>query len=457
MSRSRFAGGRETPRSPAGARPPAIILGGDHNALAIARSLGAAGIEVYAINQPQAAVRYSRFCKWVPLTCGDTPQTWLGYLLGSESEPLRGSVLLAASDEAIELIAEHRQPLSEKFILDLSNPAAQACMLDKLCTYRAARAAGIPTPNFWVADTLEELQQLELELAYPLVLKPILGHEFGKKFSGHYTVASCFDEVLDAFQAVHNAGIRTFLVEMIPGPDENLCSYYTYLDEDGKHLISFTKRVIRRYPMNMGTSTYHITDHVPGIEELALALFRQVGLRGVANVEFKLDERDGLLKLIECNARFTAAECLLAASGLNLSMFVYNRLVGAPSPLPSSYRMGLRLWKPVGDVLAFRQLHRMGLLTFKVWLRSILHPQIFPVFRWNDPLPAMVNSILLLQHALSRALRPRPRSSREGVLRLPTSPSSAPALRVMPDRQTLIHRVPGDSRRKQPASVRDGQ
>jgi D-aspartate ligase len=384
--------------------PPALIVGGDHGCLSIARSLGSAGIPVYAINPRQSVVRYSRFCRWIDLPDSNAigTEAWAAYLLGHESNHLRGAVLLAASDEAIELIAEHRQSLSEKFTLDLSNPEAQLCMLDKLCTYRAAQAAGVPTPRFWVADTREQVEKLERELIFPLILKPILGHKFSRKFSGSYTVAHRFDELLNAFDAVCCAGIRTFLVEMIPGPDDKLCSYYTYLDEDGKNLIDFTKRVIRRYPMNMGGSTYHVTDYVPDIQELGLALFRHVGLRGVANVEFKLDERDGKLKLIECNARFTSADCLLVASGLNLSLLVYNRLTGRAQAASSRYRMGMRLWKPDGDFAAYRQLNKMGLLTFRVWIRSILHRQIFPVFRWNDPLPGIINGIRLVRYAWSR-------------------------------------------------------
>jgi predicted ATP-grasp superfamily ATP-dependent carboligase len=115
-----------------------------------------------------------------------------------------------------------------------------------------------------------------------------------------------------------------------------------------------------------------------------------------------MDERDGKLKLIECNARFTAADCLLVASGLNLPLFVYNRLTGRAHAAPSSYRMGMRLWNPVGDFAAYRQLNKMGLLTFRAWIRSIMHPQIFPVFRWNDPLPAILGSARLILYAWSR-------------------------------------------------------
>jgi predicted ATP-grasp superfamily ATP-dependent carboligase len=385
--------------------PPVLIVGGDDGCLSIARSLGVAGVPVYAINYPQAAVRYSRFCKWIDLPNGAGAEDWTTYLLGGESDHLKGAVLLGASDEAVELIATHRQPLSDKFILDLSNPAAQLCMLNKLSTYRAAEAAGVPTPKFWVADTREEIVKLKRELVFPLIVKPILGHRFRRKFTGYYTVTHSLSELLSAFDTVCCAGIQTFLVEMIPGPDDKLCSYYTYLDENGKNLIDFTKRVIRRYPVNMGGSTYHITDYVPDIQELSLALFRQVGLRGVANAEFKMDERDGKLKLIECNARFTAADCLLVASGLNLPVFVYNRLTHRTHVAPSNYRMGMRLWKPVGDYAAFRQLNKMGLITFRAWIRSIMHRQIFPRFRWNDPLPAIVGNVRLIRHASSRLWR----------------------------------------------------
>ncbi|WP_263368600.1 carboxylate--amine ligase [Edaphobacter bradus] len=410
--------------------PPALIVGGDHGALSAARSLAAVSIKVYAINHPLADVRYSRFCTWIDLSArtANAPEAWATYLLGRESDHLRGAVLLAASDEAIELIAEHRELLSERFRLDLSNPAAQLCMLDKLGTYRAAQAAGIPTPKFWVADTRKQVEGLEHELVFPLVLKPILGHKFRRKFSGSYTVTYNMKELLNAFDTVCCAGIRTFLVEMIPGPDDKLCSYYTYLDANGNNLIDFTKRVIRRYPMNMGGASYHITDHVPDIQELALALFQKVGLRGVANAEFKMDERDGKLKLIECNARFTAADCLLVASGLNLPLFVYNRLTGRAQAAPSSYRMGMRLWNPVGDFAAYRQLNKMRLLTFKAWIRSIMHRNLFPVFRWSDPLPAIVGSIRLVLYAWSRATSKVGNGNRTAHLRLPSVQQSSQPL-----------------------------
>jgi predicted ATP-grasp superfamily ATP-dependent carboligase len=201
--------------------------------------------------------------------------------------------------------------------------------------------------------------------------------------------------------------------------------------------------------MNMGGSTYHISDHVSDIQDLALALFRQVGLRGVANVEFKMDERDGKLKLIECNARFTAADCLLVACGLNLPLFVYNRLTGRAYAAPSTYRMGLRLWKPVGDFVAFRQLNKMGLLTFWAWVRSIMHPQIFPVFRWNDPLPAILSSARLVSYAWSRLLSKPVRRKGAASYHLPQPSTSFVTTSVSADMDARIEAIiqmPADNR-----------
>ena len=381
--------------------PPAIILGGDANALSVARNLGAEGIKVYAINHDTSPVRYSRFCEWIPVPVnGNVSESWTKYLLGPESDHLRGAVLLTGSDDGIELIAKHREKLQEKFILDASNKAAQLCMLNKRCTYQQAAVASVPTPKFWLAKTWEEILDLKEDLVFPLSVKPVFSHVFTRQFKKKYLLANDFDQLLDAYQAANQAGVEVLLVEKIPGPDDRSCSYYTYLDQGSNPLFDFTKRVIRRYPENMGLATYHVTDWNPEVRDVALKLLRHIGLRGLANVEFKRDERDGQLKLIECNARFTAADCLVAASGFNLGLFVYNRLVGRPQPPLEQYVTGLRLWDPVRDFRSFLELKKKRRLTFRQWVAGLMHPLVLPLFRWDDPLPTVASLLQLVKKAL---------------------------------------------------------
>jgi len=391
------------------ALPPVVLVEGEGNpnGLSVARCLGRRGIKVYALTPPGSYVRYSRYATWIPdtVTGGESPEERARYLLGPQSDWLRGAVLVTCYDQGLQLVGRYYDQLKEKYRLDLCNPAAQLTMLDKLATYQAAVAAGVPTPRFWVAKNRQQVLGYRDELVYPLLVKPLLSHVYRGRFWVKFAVANNFDEMLKAYAQAEEAGLEVMLVEQIPGPDDRLCSYYTYLDEQGNALFDFTKRVIRRYPVLHGPGCYHITDRVSGVKEPALRLFHQVGLRGLANVEFKRDDRDGVLKLIECNARITAANALVAHSGYDLPSFVYNRIVGLPQPPLGEFKVGKRLLFPVEDFHAYRVLRQRGELTFWQWLRSVAHPAIFPIFRWSDPLPSLVFEAARVRGALARRLR----------------------------------------------------
>jgi D-aspartate ligase len=377
--------------------PPALILGGDEIGLSVARSLGRLGVQIFALAPPSQLIRHSRYAQWIPLP-GGTPQFWkecANFLIGPASKHLAGAVLLATQDEAVALLAKHRQILQRKFFLDRSNPAAQRTMLDKIATYKAAREAGVPTPHFWIVRTRDELRAVSSELTYPLIVKPRHSHLFKPRFkNAKHIRARNLGEADQALELIAREGLEAFLVETIPGPDSLLCSYYTWLDETGRPWFNFTKRIIRRYPKNMGQATYHVTDDVPGIRELALRLFRHVGLQGLANVEFKLDPRDGEHKLIECNARFTGGNPLVFHSGVNIAELVYCKAIGRPPREITDFRKGVRMWDPWRDFAAYRELHASKDLNLPQWLFSLLHPQTFPVWSWRDPGPATLPVVL---------------------------------------------------------------
>lgn len=370
--------------------PPVVVLGGEANALSVIQDLGRLGVAVYAAGEGDVCTRYSRYCRWVDFEAGeDWEESCARFLLGAESDFLRGAVLLACSDGALRVLARHRHELAKRFKLDDSDPAAQMAMLDKLTTYRLASAAGVPTPAFWEASTRNEVLALTSSLRFPLMVKPRLSHVYESRFGRKHVIVEDLTQLLSAYDAASEAGVDVLLMEWIPGPDDRLCSYFTYLDGRSEPLLHFTKRVIRRYPTGMGAATYHVTDWIPELVEISNRLFKHAGLRGLANVEFKYDDREGQYKLIECNARFVASNRLVSASGMNLAAFVYYRSIGLPVPPPKAYKVGLRLWDPVRDYWAFGELRRGGQITLGQWLRSVLHRHTFPFFSWRDPRPAL--------------------------------------------------------------------
>ncbi len=384
-------------------KPSVVILGGSANALSVTRSLGRRGIKVYLSASEGRHVQYSRYCtKSFPFGKGvKGADFWRDLLLGNDREGLRGSVVLACNDEAVTFIARNRSELARHFKLDSSVPALQLAMLDKLETLTLAKSVNVPAPRFWQVENADQLRQIEGELSFPLIVKPLLSHLFQKKFGGRkFLNVNSHAEVRAALEQVWASGLQAMICEWIPGPDHLLSNYYTYIDRSGTPLFHFTKKVIRRFPKNEGLTSYHLTDWDPEVADMGWRFLSGIGFRGLANVEFKRDVRDGQLKLVECNARFTAPQELFVRCGLDTASIVYNDLVGLPLPREFSYRRGVRLWYPVRDFLAYRQLSALNELTFAEWLQSVWHWHGLPYFRPTDPMPTIMPAMEAIRRRL---------------------------------------------------------
>lgn len=401
-----------------GSRPPAIVLG-QVNALSVIRSLGRRGVPVTFVGDYHDRFVHSRHGGWLPLPegTGSWKERALALLMGPSSDHLAGAVLLPCDDPSAELLAEHADALAARFRPILSAPEAQGRLLDKLATYRAARDAGVPTPRFWPVETVADLDAVRDELVYPLIVKPRTSILFQQAFSGlkHFDARTA-EEARAAVARAEAAGLGVTLVERIVAPDSALRSYYTWIGRDGEPLVHFTKRLYRRSPPGMGPATYHVTDWIPDIRDPALRLLRHVGLRGICQVEFIRDPRDGVDKLIECNVRFTQPNSLIVAAGVDLPWIAYLDASGErPEPVPG-FRSGVRLWDPQRDYRAYRQLRERGELSFGGWLAS-LRPAHLDTLSLDDPMPTIVP---LARAAGRRARRRGPRGA-------PRSRRSAPA------------------------------
>lgn len=69
------------------------------------------------------------------------------------------------------------------------------------------------------------------------------------------------------------------------------------------------------------------TDRHPDVERLTEELLTRANYRGYFSNEFKLDPRDGQLKLIENNCRMPRSGMLAIACGINFPWLIYQDLV----------------------------------------------------------------------------------------------------------------------------------
>jgi predicted ATP-grasp superfamily ATP-dependent carboligase len=312
--------------------------------------------------------------------------------LGRNAHALQGSVLLPCNDEALELIAGSRDSLVQLGYRPFeANDDVVLAMLDKGRTYDLARRLGVPVPCTWPVRSAGAIEEAASRIGFPLALKPVHSHVLARHRGWpKVIVVNDVPQLADVMRSLQAMGVDALATEIIPGGDDQFVSYYSYIDDRGEPLLHFTKRKIRQYPPGFGLITYQVTEWDPEAAALGLRFFQGIGLRGLANVEFKRDARDGKLKLIECNHRFTAANEIVRRAGMDLAVLTYNRALGRATPAMDSFREGLRMWDPVDDTRAFLAMRRDRQLSFGSWFLSLLHRTHMPLLCWDDPRPALI-------------------------------------------------------------------
>ena len=374
-------------------KTPVVVLGGSSNALAVARNLGRRGIPVYLMVQADNCATFTRFAtKVFPFSDKKSvSDNWRELLLDNPLPELTGSVIMPCNDDGLEFLAKYNQQLAKRYILDDSIPDVHLTMLNKRRTMEKARDIGIPVPKFAVVDSEADIAKIDpKEIMFPTIVKPQHSHLFQKAFNGEKLFfADNWDELRMRLDQSLAKQQKVIVSEMIPGPDTQLASYYTYLDKDDNPLFHFTKAVIRRFPKNNGQGCYHVTRWDPEVAKVGMQFFRGMGLKGLGNVEFKKDLRDNKWKLIECNPRITAAHELLVQCGMETDWVIYCHLTGLQVPKIEKFEENVTLWFPRRDWLAYKELKALNEITLFEYLKSITKPQVLPHFRLADPMPTI--------------------------------------------------------------------
>ncbi|TDJ44038.1 MAG: carboxylate--amine ligase [Gammaproteobacteria bacterium] len=385
---------------------PVLVLGGKENALSLVRNLGRHGIPVSVSGPSECWGMSSRYCRKAFRVPRDSSGAdyWHELLLGPDSASLHGHILIPCCDYSIDFIAHHTEELAGNYLLDDAGPDLRLDMLDKQRTLVLAAQAGTAAPKFWNIEADTDLEGIRNQVEFPVMVKPLNTVNFYRIFGRKlFIIEKRFDEVVEKVRLAQQNDQPVMVVEMIPGPDSLLSSYYTYIDKNGKSLFHYTKRIVRRHPVNRGSACCHVTEWLPDTAAAGRKFFEGIGFTGLGNIEFKHDLRDGKLKIIEVNARFTAAQELLVRSGAPIDLIIYCHLTGQKPPQFSSYTQALIFWYPLRDFLAFLELWRRNELTAMEWLRSWFpHHVISPLHKITDPMPSITAAGGVLEKLLRR-------------------------------------------------------
>jgi hypothetical protein len=158
--------------------PGAVVLGGDFNGLAIARSLGRRGVPVCVIDDERSIARASRYATHAvrvpPLR--DDAGVVDAVLRISRRLGLEGCVVYPTRDEIVAVLSRRRTIVERQFVISTPTWDRVRWAWDKRNTYQRAADRGIPVPATWVPRDVRELARLPV--SYPVTIKPAIKERF---------------------------------------------------------------------------------------------------------------------------------------------------------------------------------------------------------------------------------------------------------------------------------------
>jgi len=396
--------------------PPAVLLDMDVPGLAIARSLGRRGVEVWGLHA--AGRRWSmrsRYCRMMIVPGPTENQGALLEALADLGRSARGAVLYALHDDYLAFVAGHRAQLEPWFRIAHPHNSAIEALVDKRRLASICAQAGIAIPRTWAPDEGDGVRDICGDICYPCLIKPAYSRAWRTPAAERLVggakalrIASSH-ELLAEWRGLRGIGSPLIVQEIIPGPDENLYYSAGYYGAGGAPLAQFAGRKLRTLPVHLGAGTLVESVSEPGVHVLARRLAQALDYRGNLGVEFKLDPRDGGFKLIEANARFGLWDGFAADCGVDLAYCAYRDAVGAPISFNGSYRTSVRWLHLRRDLDALIEMRRKGEIGLGGWLLSLAKVRSHAALAGDDLGPFM-HYCLAFAADLSRRLARKART-----------------------------------------------
>jgi len=366
----------------------AFVLGLFDTGLGAVRSLGRVGIPVVGLDPDPCMPGFkSRFC--IARLCPDPvhrPDELVLFLLDEGRRLEWPGIIFPASDAFVLFLSRYRDDLSDYFRFALPPADVLEAIVDKRRQYELAEQVGTPHARTFYPETMQDVQCVKDEVEYPAFIKPYYGHLWREKFGGTHKGFKVYtpQELLDRFEVILPTGLQVLVQSIILGPNTNHFKISVYMSTAGEPLAVFTLRKIRQHPTEFGVGTIVESLRYPELVDLGLEFFEGIGYRGIGSIEFKLDDRDGKLKMIELNPRLWQQNIQATDCGINFPLIQYLDLTDQhPSP-QTEFKEGVRWIDAIADFQSFWSYFRRGELSLRAWVRSWIGARSFATFAWDD-------------------------------------------------------------------------
>ncbi len=393
--------------SPATRPPvPVLVLGKGITALGVVRALGRRGLPLYVAGAGDELVTGSRWYR--PLPGGRLNEPNEASLAARlETLEVDRMVLLPCSDAWVMAVSRLEPVLRDRFPSSVAPPDTLSRLVDKGLFAETLQEMRLPHPRTVLLRQADALAAVPEESFRSFFLKPANSGRFAGEFGVKAVRPQTRERAMDLVARAREKGLELMLQEFIPGPATRHYFLDGFIDRRGRVCGMFARRRLRMFPAEFGNSTS--TESIPlsevrGAEETMRSLLGGIGYRGVFSGEFKLDERDGLFKILEVNARPWWFVGFAAACGVDVCHMAHRDALGEDVDVVADYPVGRRCVYPRRDLESRGAQPGQKRLRLAPLVRSWIGAQQL-TFSWDDPRPGLREFASWTMTKLRRKLR----------------------------------------------------
>lgn len=325
--------------------------GDNRAALAITRSLGSKGHHIIVGEKAGPSLaQVSRHCR-DSVTYPDPVYDSAGFVrtLLREIQERQIQLILPVAEITTALISEHKSAFERHCQVPFPDAAAFDRAANKAEVLALAEKLLIPVPTGVLLRWPGDQPPWPDGLRFPIVVKPHRSRIFVNGIWKSTSVTYAENETdLKAILALKDSSEYPILLQQrIVGPGVGVFMCY----QRGKPVAQFSHKRLREKPPSGGVSVLRESAQVsPEARRYAQLLLEELQWHGVAMVEFKMDEADQTLKLMEINGRFWGSLQLAIDAGVDFPHLLLQTMADEPMKPIATYRLGVRSRWFLGDL-----------------------------------------------------------------------------------------------------------
>lgn len=388
--------------------PPVVVAGLYQTGVNLMRDLGRRGLTVYGVDfdleEPGFRSIYGK--TFLCPNPDEEPERWLNFMVDIGRKLKLRPVLIPSADIFVSAMAHHVDRLKPSFRFCHAAASVQGLLATKQEQYELATNHGLEVPRTRFVRSFEQAVEFGSTARFPCLIKPLHFREWERFPRGHplhnekLLLVATAEELTEKYQMAAQANSNMVIQEIIEGPDTAKLVYLSCYGVDGRRIAACMVRELRTTPIYFGSAS--VVEPTTDLEADSACdrFLRGIQYSGICEIEIKRDSRDGRVKLIEANPRYSVTADAAIYAGVDLGWLHYLDMIGEHVVPVNQGTRSFRHIVLTRDISTIRSYRQAGLLTWRSLISSYRPPIAFFDFDLRDwrvtvqTLMALIRSIV---------------------------------------------------------------